>query len=130
MSRTVIASIGAAALLALGGAQPAGATTKHHASTSGSHVVSGEVITANAADHSFVIRTHTKAKAHDMHFVLATAGEVKKGAQPAAFDDLKPAEKVKVTYRLEQKKQYAEKVEISGAQTASAAPAHKSTATK
>jgi len=117
MSRTLIPGIGCAVLLALAGSQEA--TAKHHATATGAKVVSGEVVLANAADQSFVVRTHAKLRAHDRRFVLASDGQVTKAARPAAFDDIEPMQTIKVTYRPEQKHR-AETVDILAVQGAPA----------
>jgi len=125
MSRMIVTGLACAALLALGGPQAAQAATKH-TTTASSHVISGEVTSVNAADQTFVVQHHVKGKPADIHFTLASAGKVTKDGAAASFDDIQPKEKVKVTYKMEQKKHMAEDVAIGAAQSASTKSSSKS----
>ena len=124
MSKKIVTGLVCAALLALGGPLAVQAATKH--TTTSAHVISGEVTSVNAADQTFVVQHHVKGKPTDIHFTLASSGKVTKDGAAGSFDDIQPKEKVKVTYKMEQKKHMAESVAIGAAESASTKGSSKS----
>lgn len=107
MSR-VLASLACVGLLLVSGAQIAAAATKAK-----SHEVRGEVVKADAAAGSLVVKTVAKGKTHQLSFVVGSDAKLMRGKEAVGLADLRPGETVTVTYRTKDKQNHAERITVA-----------------
>jgi hypothetical protein len=128
MSR-IIASIGCAALLLMGGAHLASAKAKAPAATT--HSMSGEIVKVDAAAHTFVVKMAKKGGGtRERSFSLAEAAKVTKGGATMALGDVHPGDEVRVTYTKAGMKRHASQVDVTKAAPAAAPAASAPTTTQ